>query len=602
MASSRKSKRFSAIQHEDLNSTVNGFLANSRSVTDIVQALDRSKDVVGKKNGITPGSVDHAVELVKDVLTFRLQEAATGTLLCGTRKGTPADVVSNYEKHLKNVEESGYVVENADLLDFNTLLQNLQGKLLGQSGQVIDKVPWLLNELTRVEQQRSSRKDPVRLSDATLAVLVQALLREMRRDPKAAEKVARAQGITVIKKILLGDVDAAVEPSPPYHPELQAYLAQVLSELILFGDREVSATRLTRSTALGFYQEEQNARVFNKRMASLAQQTQHNAETREAMETLFFALDGAVGRHEHALVWGVLSALDPLVKSRSCCQQMLMTGFVPLLHRLAERYGEHPDQLPAALERPHNRHKRFSKMPPEFPFHEAQHSALIKPSETVKDSWLRSSDSLPELYRMSPNPNPEGFAARRGFAPAPLDGLTPTTSKVTALMEDLHRDPNSAQDSIQFRHVTGVDTTSSKFPPLMWLMNEDSVPLESFYKVCDKNFMLLKVKRLLQHMEKARGRLAGSLKLKSSSMPDLKRPPSRTGTGPQRGGRSTASSRLPSRGQLSREQLHQSIAQTQDELDQHFQKAVQKELLLQKKEKQRQEAAFQQLQEKMIQG
>ena len=46
----------------------------------------------------------------------------------------------------------------------------------------------------------------------------------------------------------------------------------------------------------------------------------------------------------------------------------------------------------------------------------------------------------------------------------------------------------------------------AEFPSLLWLVGEDSVDKESFYRVCDRSFMLLQLQKLLKKVEEARRR------------------------------------------------------------------------------------------------
>merc|ERR1711959_9675 len=46
------------------------------------------------------------------------------------------------------------------------------------------------------------------------------------------------------------------------------------------------------------------------------------------------------------------------------------------------------------------------------------------------------------------------------------------------------------------------------FPSLLWLIGEDSVDKEAFYRVCDRSFMMLQIRKLLRTVEQTRARIA----------------------------------------------------------------------------------------------
>ncbi|CAK9060186.1 unnamed protein product [Durusdinium trenchii] len=56
------------------------------------------------------------------------------------------------------------------------------------------------------------------------------------------------------------------------------------------------------------------------------------------------------------------------------------------------------------------------------------------------------------------------------------------------------------------------DPSDPEAPSLMWLLAEDGATEHSHVRVCDRNFVVLKVKRLLLNMEKERFKMASVLK------------------------------------------------------------------------------------------
>lgn len=56
------------------------------------------------------------------------------------------------------------------------------------------------------------------------------------------------------------------------------------------------------------------------------------------------------------------------------------------------------------------------------------------------------------------------------------------------------------------------DPNHVEVPNLMWLLAEDGATQDSHMRACDRNFVVLKVKRLLLNMEKERAKIAGILR------------------------------------------------------------------------------------------
>merc|ERR1712046_23538 len=54
------------------------------------------------------------------------------------------------------------------------------------------------------------------------------------------------------------------------------------------------------------------------------------------------------------------------------------------------------------------------------------------------------------------------------------------------------------------------------FPSLLWLIGEDCVDKESFYRVCDRSFMMLQLSKLMRTVEQSQTRLANPPYLQSS--------------------------------------------------------------------------------------
>eukprot|EP00435_Cladocopium_sp_Y103_P043630 s274_g12.t1 len=59
-----------------------------------------STELLGKEDGLVHGAVDNAMATIKEVLTFRLQEAAVDAIITGKRKGQSTKKVKHFSKSL----------------------------------------------------------------------------------------------------------------------------------------------------------------------------------------------------------------------------------------------------------------------------------------------------------------------------------------------------------------------------------------------------------------------------------------------------------------------------------------------------------------------
>lgn len=495
MASRQRSKdrRASALVHEELNRTVQGFITKDHSLNDVTVALHKGKELLGQPDGLVHGAVDNAMATIKEVLTFRLQEAAVDAIITGKRKGQSTKKVKQFSKSLVDIEASGYLEGEVDFGDFRQLLQNLEGKLEGERGKIAEKIPWLLDQLKK-------GNDRWPYTEATLSSLATNLLREMRNNTKVSQKFLQLGGVDAFQLVLCGDEQAVVQLPTPFHPELQVVLCLILAEVVLLGDAEVAKKRGQRKMAMSFFTAKAEK---NSRMGMLAKMTRHNAKSEQAVELLFKALDGATRRHEHALVWGVLSALAELVTSSSCCQQLFSSGFIPLLHRVLEVYSAHPQPLPYALPRLDDRSREVTQKAPPF-ITTLKPSATQKNPETLKEWWLKKSTSLPTL------PHRRDTADSRRSSLAWL-----SVSRSSKEGNDCRRILEMAQASNkkeELRATWSQDPNHVEVPNLMWLLAEDRATQDSHVRACDRNFVVLKVKRLLLNMEKERVKIANILR------------------------------------------------------------------------------------------
>lgn len=295
----------------------------------------------------------------------------------------------------------------------------------------------------------------------------------------------------------------------PFHPELQAVLSLILAEVILLSDTEVMAKRGARKMAMNFFLS--NRGDLNQRIGALAKLSKHSAQSDRAVETLFNALDGAMRRHEHALVWSVLNSLSILVSSASCCQMLFTAGFIPLLHRVLEVYTAFSGVLPKALARRDEKLKTTTQKAPEF-VSTFKPSAIQRNPETLKEWWLKKSVSLPELPETGSAPRRPSMAwLSESRSSKETSGHRILEAGQSSLKNPRNRSSLASTWST-YTQEEELGSTAVELPSLPWLMAEESATEESHFRACDRNLIILQVKRLLLNMEKERAKMASVMR------------------------------------------------------------------------------------------
>jgi len=178
---------------------------------------------------------------------------------------------------------------------------------------------------------------------------------------------------------------------------------------------------------------------------------------------LLEALRTGLKRYEHALVWGVLYALRRAAENPMCCQHFLLAGLMSVLQKAQAFYHACDERLPLPAERPKAAPPpTVTAEPPSFLRPVAP--ALERYIETVKDRWLATSTSLPDLRRKMPV---------------------------------LEESANSQDTSVG---------------QPMWLVCEEGGDIRAFYRECSKSFFLLRVASLIARLEKCKTAFVEPLK------------------------------------------------------------------------------------------
>jgi len=223
-------------------------------------------------------------------------------------------------------------------------------------------------------------------------------------------------------------------------------------------------------------------------------------------------------------------------------QHLVLQGSVPLVKRTIEFYEAADASLPKPVPRPTAKALTLQAQPPPF-LSKSKSQALLRYSGSVKDSWVANGVSLPALSSTLPfakgrrEPvdwfagSPTAIASRvnqRGRtvvrssdAPHKQRGVdwfvgSPAASALasaqnssaslsaTALRLAAHGTlPSKAvpRTSKPTADVNAMGNQETPFPSLMWLISEDGVDEQAFYRCCDKGTVVLQARWLLRDLE-----------------------------------------------------------------------------------------------------
>lgn len=524
------SRSYSAKAHETLNAHVNGLIGETHSAADVRRHFDESQETEGTALGVAPGSLDGAKNICKSVLRTRLRESATDAIYAGRNRDQH---IGKFESSLSEAKASGWLDDEIRLDEFSHLLRNFQVR--SQAGRTRDHstAESLVNQLHAHIQPPAEGEaaSALMLTDTTLVVILRSLLRMMLRSPEACNKLVDLGLVDVVSKLFSSEgLDYKVQGPNPDFPEIQMCLARVLAEVVFQSCLESTSSVMRPDSRTRMYSDELPA-------PPSPEPPPISGAAQLALSTLVGGLKQSLRRSEHAAVWAVIMSIQRLGQDPFACKQLLGAGLLPVLRNASTLYAEQESggRLPLAMPRPKLRPPMTSQEIPGFIGAVTVPGAVTtqRTASSVKERWLVRAESMPELpprrtsaqfLAGSPVARSKGKGKRRGQL-TPLAKMGQTTFPVA-------------------KAVPGWPLQDDSLPSLLWLMGEDSVDKESFYRVCDRSFMLLQLRKLLRMLEEAHLRykptapaatwLAGGI---MANRPDSRAATagSRTGTGSRRG-------------------------------------------------------------------
>jgi len=196
----------------------------------------------------------------------------------------------------------------------------------------------------------------------------------------------------------------------------------------------------------------------------------------------------------------------------------------PLLEQVREHYGAVVgSQLPVAIPRPKPIPPTITKSVPNFIGAVAVPPALERPSESVKTRYLVHAESSPHVFRRasldflagSPKKQPTMISsdAQPSLTQMPLSNLI--TRPLATQQPTQKQVPRHMAKSVAAHNKQD----DKAYPSLLWLIGEDRVEKESYYRVCDKSFIMLQLQKLTLAIDKVRLRLPEVQPLEASGPP-----------------------------------------------------------------------------------
>jgi hypothetical protein len=267
-----------------------------------------------------------------------------------------------------------------------------------------------------------------------------------------------------------------------------------------------------------------------------------------SLDILTAGLRSGVKRGEHSLVWAVMCGLRHAATHPRNKQHLVSQGAVPVVKRAIEFYEAADPSLPKPEPRPTAKALTLQGDAPAF-LSKAKSQALLRYTGSVKQSWISSHTVLPSLafatsygrfnvrkdtvdwYAGSPTAIASRVDQRgtviqrratiqqRQNAADYLVGLSPAQRQSLSMgktmsLSSVDEFPLSATTSITSKLQQEKGTTSNPinktmadsggsghFPSLMWLISEDRVNEQAFYRCCDKGMVVLQARWLLRDLE-----------------------------------------------------------------------------------------------------
>eukprot|EP00747_Dinoflagellata_sp_TGD_P183098 gnl/TRDRNA2_/TRDRNA2_37784_c0_seq1.p1 gnl/TRDRNA2_/TRDRNA2_37784_c0~~gnl/TRDRNA2_/TRDRNA2_37784_c0_seq1.p1 ORF type:complete len:543 (-),score=102.83 gnl/TRDRNA2_/TRDRNA2_37784_c0_seq1:217-1845(-) len=515
---------------EALNAAIAGIIYETRSVKDVCDVVNRSQETAGRPHGVPPRAVESALAIIRGCLRTRLRESASDAIFFGCKTGVDEEHLDRLARSLSDAKACGYLDDELNFREFDHLLRNLQVRTEASSaGKDSSMAFYLVKQLKSCVKASTPEEKEVSLTDTTITVICFSLLRMIHGNPQACEACVNLNLVGLIDKLALGNPEYR-EHQPegaPEHPELQLCLAHILGEIAVQGAQQAREQKAASSRITDLLGPKQGGG------SKLGMQL--SPEAQKAIDILIQMFDGFMKRDEHAGIWATTCALDRVAQDKTGCNRMLIGGLLPLLKQALTYYeGVHED-MPLPGPRPRPQQVFFSDQPPSF-VGGGRQTAMLKCNDTVKDRWLRQSESLPELstLKRDKRSSVDWLAGTPAMAPGRRQ------SGKSWLASDLPRSRTlrvieaAGPPGAPLLRARGVATNSDPisslqpkvkdvpgaepYPSLMWLINEGGVTSDAFYRVCNKNMVLLQIHRLLRSMEQERQNMAapfvGNIKAK----------------------------------------------------------------------------------------
>lgn len=469
--------RYSPQAHDALNAHVTGLISETHSAAEVRRHLEESQEHEGTRAGVAPGSLNGAKSICKAVLKNRLRESASDAIYAGKNRH---ETLGKFATSLSEARESGWLDDEVKLDEFSHLLQNFQARsAAGTECCDFRTAGSLMKQLHARTQPPGEGEEPIALTDTTLVSILLSLLRMMQRSSEACDKLVELGLVDVVSKLFSADgLHYKVQGPNPDFPEVQVILARVLAEAALQSAQKSTKTVLeSRMRTTSF--------TDDGKPIPPPEPPPLSDEAQLAIRTLVRGLKQSLRRSEHAAVWAVMVSLHCLAKEPFACKHLIEAGLLAALASARQLYSEQSSsgRLPLAVPRPSQRPPDVGKELPNFIGAVAQPPALNRTASTAKERWLVKAESMPELS-FQPRRNSAQFLAGSPVAKQKKKrGYESPLAKVGKMALNKSAPPDDS------------------FPSLLWLVGEDSVDKEAFYRVCDRSFMLLQVRKLLRAME-----------------------------------------------------------------------------------------------------
>mmetsp|Transcript_9325 Transcript_9325/g.16836 ORF Transcript_9325/g.16836 Transcript_9325/m.16836 type:complete len:568 (-) Transcript_9325:112-1815(-) len=540
-------KHYSTAAYNELTTAVEGFIHDKLTVKEVCEVLHRNRETAGTTAGVAPYFIEAVEGIIRSILHTRLKDAAADAILVGRRH-----LQKDHVDHLGNsITESQLIGHDAalDIPEFRSLWQNLQvrSRASSRTEGSFDNAVWMIHQLVSSAREKRGANSETGAPKSPRPVVVPAV-EEDAPTPSGSNfwgsSLKRPASNQSGKKVVIAGAENTTEP-PPLN--LQSNLTMATQALIckallplLKGSKEVSdrAVRLglidalrmglMRSKAAPNQEHPRFALAAASLLAEIALHSAQQVEQQEsvaravrpflkhslgmdfrhlsswgqhALDSLKMALERTIECNEHATLWGIMVALQKCAENHFCCESLLLMGFLPVLRGAVEKYAQLPrgGSLPPPVDPDDDINpaptsasiiKRqlsipaasfaqdgWTKEAPAFPNRIAS-PALERCSTTVKAHWLSKTPSLPALKKST-------------FAD--LDAVANRRSS------DLQILPKAALDEMPGAAAGGYGHKS-----LMKDSVEEYNDGEGHKQICDRNFILLRLRKLLGAMEKTR--------------------------------------------------------------------------------------------------